>query len=219
MIAFIHSTALTGAVNEAEGNVPVHNITGGDMKNSSIAVFLLSIVLILPAGIFMSGEIAAQNKVYKIGEHGPAGGWIFYDKGEYTDGWRYLEAAPEDLGNVKWGCENLDIPAARGEAVGTGKKNTAEILKACPEPDIAARKAADYRGGGKSDWFLPSIDEMDELNGNLYGTEFKQNLADIYWTSTEIDAGSAYVDLIHMGNFSNGAKSNGNFSAIAIRSF
>lgn len=28
---------------------------------------------------------------------GSAGGIVFYDKGEYSDGWRYLEAAPFDL--------------------------------------------------------------------------------------------------------------------------
>lgn len=28
---------------------------------------------------------------------GPAGGYVFYDKGEYSDGWRYLEAAPVDI--------------------------------------------------------------------------------------------------------------------------
>lgn len=34
---------------------------------------------------------------YWVGKTGPAGGYIFYDKGEYSDGWRYLEAAPADL--------------------------------------------------------------------------------------------------------------------------
>ncbi|MBU4502161.1 MAG: PEGA domain-containing protein [Nanoarchaeota archaeon] len=29
-----------------------------------------------------------------IGRTGPAGGYIFYDKGNYSDGWQYLEAAP-----------------------------------------------------------------------------------------------------------------------------
>lgn len=28
---------------------------------------------------------------------GPSGGYVFYDKGYYSDGWRYLEAAPADL--------------------------------------------------------------------------------------------------------------------------
>lgn len=31
---------------------------------------------------------------------GPAGGYVFYDKGYYSDGWRYLEAAPADLSVV-----------------------------------------------------------------------------------------------------------------------
>jgi hypothetical protein len=34
---------------------------------------------------------------YKIGDRGPAGGWIFYDKGVISDGWRYLEAAPVEM--------------------------------------------------------------------------------------------------------------------------
>lgn len=32
--------------------------------------------------------------VYKVRSLGPTGGYIFYDKGSYSDGWRYLEAAP-----------------------------------------------------------------------------------------------------------------------------
>ena len=34
---------------------------------------------------------------YAVGNIGPAGGRIIYDKGTYSDGWRYLEAAPADL--------------------------------------------------------------------------------------------------------------------------
>jgi hypothetical protein len=33
-------------------------------------------------------------KIYKIGDTGPAGGIIFFDKTSFTNGWRYLEAAP-----------------------------------------------------------------------------------------------------------------------------
>jgi flagellar biosynthesis GTPase FlhF len=43
-------------------------------------------------------RIAEQQRheqgIYAIGETGPAGGIIFYDKGAKSDGWRYLEAAP-----------------------------------------------------------------------------------------------------------------------------
>jgi hypothetical protein len=34
------------------------------------------------------------EKVYKVGDTGPSGGIIFFDKTSFTNGWRYLEAAP-----------------------------------------------------------------------------------------------------------------------------
>ncbi len=33
----------------------------------------------------------------EVGEIGPAGDYIFYDKGSFSDGWQYLEAAPSDI--------------------------------------------------------------------------------------------------------------------------
>ena len=30
--------------------------------------------------------------MYKIRDRGPAGGYVFYDKGNASDGWQYLEA-------------------------------------------------------------------------------------------------------------------------------
>jgi hypothetical protein len=33
---------------------------------------------------------------------GPAGGVVFYDKGSYSNGWRYLECAPENAGTAQW---------------------------------------------------------------------------------------------------------------------
>ncbi|MDR1126729.1 MAG: DUF1566 domain-containing protein [Treponema sp.] len=41
--------------------------------------------------------------VLESGVPGPAGGYVFYDKGAYSDGWRYLECAPENAGEeVNW---------------------------------------------------------------------------------------------------------------------
>lgn len=34
---------------------------------------------------------------YVVGDRGPAGGTVIFDKGYLSDRWRYLEAAPEDL--------------------------------------------------------------------------------------------------------------------------
>lgn len=43
-----------------------------------------------------SGSGPVQSD-YQVGDIGPAGGYIFLDKGFYSDGWRYLEAAPADM--------------------------------------------------------------------------------------------------------------------------
>ena len=43
------------------------------------------------------GQSEPVQTNYTVGAVGPAGGYIFYDKGNDEGGWRYLEAAPADL--------------------------------------------------------------------------------------------------------------------------
>lgn len=60
-------------------------------------------------------NLDSKVQKYKIGNKGPAGGYIFYDKSNYTSGWQYLEAAPEDINKVcDWKeansvCKNLIV--------------------------------------------------------------------------------------------------------------
>ncbi|MCQ2411648.1 MAG: DUF1566 domain-containing protein [Sphaerochaetaceae bacterium] len=95
-----------------------------------------------------------EYQVYAIGAAGPAGGIIFYDcDADNTDadpdgadnlksdvcGWRYLEAAPENItanGEVEFGFgywrdrsngTNLKVDTLDG--FGAGKKNTADIVR------------------------------------------------------------------------------------------
>jgi hypothetical protein len=102
---------------------------------------------------------------YKIGGKGPAGGWIFYDKGKYTNGWRYLEAAPE---STEWNyierskCRQLIGGTETG--IGTGKNNTDIICKT----DRVARLCDTLVYGGYADWFLPSMEELRMMCENLY---------------------------------------------------
>jgi tetratricopeptide (TPR) repeat protein len=70
----------------------------------------------------------AEAKGYKIGDRGPAGGWIFYDKGTFSDGWRYLEAAPVEAEFVAFWRDDSYFAgyyvSGTSTALGTGKRNT-----------------------------------------------------------------------------------------------
>ena len=62
-------------------------------------------------------------------------------------------------------------------AIGKGKKNTALILAADPTAP-AAKACNDYSHNSKTDWFLPSYDELEMLYtnranvGNLIGNKY-----------------------------------------------
>jgi hypothetical protein len=114
-----------------------------------------------------AGEMSVWllTREYKVGDTGPAGGWIFFDNPNYAkDGWRYLEAAPVDQSaGAKWGCFRRSISGARGTAIGSGKQNTQDMLNACTDRDTAAALCAAYTLNGVGGWFLPSRDELAQL--------------------------------------------------------
>ena len=41
---------------------------------------------------------ARNTDISMIGGRGPGGGYIFFDRGYFADGWRFLEAAPVSSG-------------------------------------------------------------------------------------------------------------------------
>jgi hypothetical protein len=130
---------------------------------------------------------SCSKPAYKVGDTGPAGGIVFYDKGSFSDGWRYMECAPVDQSNgARWGAMKTLIKGALNSAIGTGASNTKAIIEANPgSPEIAAKAAADYRGGGKDDWFLPSKDELNLLYLNLRKAGLGGFDGTLYWASTD----------------------------------
>ena len=130
-------------------------------------------------------------EAWEIGETGPAGGHVFYDKGNYSDGWRYLEAAPvsTEFYDIKWGADHANCYGTERE-VRKGAGNTEIALKKLEilrESCCAAQLCVDLDYNGFDDWFLPSVDELVLIYTNL-----KQNgLGDFndsnhYWSSSRV---------------------------------
>ena len=82
------------------------------------------------------------------------GGIVFYvdETGE-----RGLVAAMEDLeGTYHWGCYQQEVNGADETSIGSGYKNTLDIVSGCSETPIAASEVLAYESEGYSDWYLPS---------------------------------------------------------------
>jgi len=146
----------------------------------------------------------AQWAPYILRDTGPAGGYIFYDKGVYSDGWRYFEAAPNDHSTVAfWGCDFHIILGADGTVVGTGEQNTIDIVASeCADEDEAAGICANLSLGGYSDWFLPSKDELNLMYENLKVHEVGSFVGYYYWSSSEYEAYGPNATWVQ--NFENG---------------
>jgi hypothetical protein len=173
-----------------------------------------------------SGVITAvfPATVYNLGDTGPGGGKIFYYSAEgftMTDDsttCHYLEAAPANMpAQLAWassGYDKTDIPGT-GEAIGTGRKNTALILAKNGNAP-AAKACNDYSNGEKTDWFLPSKDELNQLYINRASVGNMTN--SVYWSSSQYDAQSSWIQFFseESQHYNNKSQS---FYIRAIRAF
>lgn len=172
-----------------------------------------------------------------VGDTGPGGGTVYYvSTAGFTCGvtmgstCHYLEYAPttwkaatgatancssvgSDNVECVWASANASNYSSTSGAVGNGAANTKAIIDNTGALNaVAAVVAKAYQGGGKSDWFLPSQHEMDELckfarnqaTGNQSvacassGTLRLDFYAGNYWTSNDGGSGTAItIDLMH----------------------
>jgi len=170
------------------------------------------------------GNQPPQGKIYKIGDIGPAGGIVFYDKGTFSNGWRYLEAAPvETEFNAQWGTWDEDV-VGTSTVVGSGKRNTQLIidrLKKLGEDGKAAQLCVSLNFDGYTDWFLPSKDELNLMYKNLkqkelggFGDSWKW-----YWSSSQYSTNIPWYQSFKDGLQYNNASKHYEFSVRAVRAF
>ncbi|MDR3342977.1 MAG: fibronectin type III domain-containing protein [Treponema sp.] len=140
-----------------------------------------------------SGAVSATTQPgggtgYAVGSVGPAGGYIFYDKGDTSGGWRYLEAAPAGTEfTAQWGAYNNNVQNTN-LAIGTGKQNTETILiflQSTGEFGRAAQRCDSLSFEGYSDWFLPSLGEVYLMWENLKQKGLGGFSNEWYWSSSQ----------------------------------
>jgi hypothetical protein len=104
---------------------------------------------------------------------------------------------------IRWHNGTSTPTGATGTEIGTGLSNTNTIIasQAGTTTSYAAGLARAYRGGGYTDWYLPSIDELAKVNGLK-----SQGIGNLeyyyYWSSSEYSTNYAWVQ-----NFSTGLQS------------
>ncbi len=156
-----------------------------------------------------------RKVVFAVGDIGPAGGYVFYDKGSYSSGWQYLEAAPagwsgasEDpkyvFGYQREGPTDDNQWVYTYTSIGDGRANTVALVNAMGDQAYvsprgktkaayAAKVAADYsttvEGDVYDDWFLPSWEELYTMYTNLKLENLGGFSDSYYWAST------AYYDI------------------------
>ena len=163
---------------------------------------------------------ATYHQPYTIGETGPAGGMIFYDKGSYSDGWRWLEAAPSDQSTgIQWYNGTYTTTGATATAIGTGEANTQAIVASQDIGSYAAELCADLTLGGYRDWFLPSKDELNLMYVNLKVQGRGGFASAWYWSSSEGNFSYAWAQDFVIVNQFHGNKDDGNGYVRAARAF
>ena len=149
-----------------------------------------------------------------VGQSGPGGGIVFFNKGNTTGGWQYLETATSDQSTgIAWGCDVTSIPGTQ-LTIGSGEANTSLIVAGCNEASFAAKLCDNLSLGGQTDWFLPSQSELWLMYKNLHTNNLGNFAYNFYWSSTEVSNSSAWGQ-----NFPDGSATNFNkgFNPLYVR--
>jgi hypothetical protein len=139
-------------------------------------------------GYLVSAQSSAHyERIYTLGSTGPAGGIVFYDKGSHSGSpsWRYLEVSPYDNSSGICWCNTISGHVdCESNEIGSGKKNTENIVNAFGAGDYAASLCKAFILNGYTDWFLPSIYELDALFGYFSSAGLSESLQGTYWSSS-----------------------------------
>jgi len=214
------------------------------------------------ATVTLTGSVCnGRNFTCRPGDLGPGGGTIYYysssgfDCGpSQTDTCNYLEVAPKTwnggssdplVAMLATRNDSLDIPGVAQESTfnrsnagrGLGYKNSLAFTNFVnSSASVGAGLVATYRGGSKSDWYVPSSTEMNLLCQWAFGLTQNPTSACSgstllnggftawpYWTSSQWTDGSGhfagYIQYFDSGSTNTDQWGDGNIALRPIRAF
>jgi len=140
-----------------------------------------------------NGRAVYGNQVsFKSAGYRGSFGFIIYDKGTASNGWRFVEAAGDSIttSNIIWGCPGTSAPGTL-TAAGTGLQNSDTIVAACNDTLAAAYICLNLSLKAKTDWYLPSVDELKALFELKLSKVITRNV--VLFSSTEASAAECNV--------------------------
>jgi len=196
----------------------------------------------------------------QVGDVGPGGGIVYYySEAGFACGpnllstCNYLEYAPnknwngevnDSDPNYQWAVSDYQLieigSGAQNTSIGSGYANSVAITTQGNDITTAAGASRGYRGGGKSDWYLPSRDELNQLCVFVHGLGVDANgfcigdgtnnesanaaakgfqIVDYYWNSTEGSSNGVQGQWFYNGSFYNPAQKQYGFKVRPIRAF
>ena len=242
-------TATTGSfatINWAAGTYFIKTETdpaGGTNYSITGTQEVLSVPYALSAGngistaqadaiVTMQAQIAAlqaqRGFVHYIGESFE-GGVIFHLWKDASNAEHGLIVSLDDLGDSpfsntsRW--STVSSSNAFSSSTWNGLANSFAIINQIGHYESAAKLCLDLVSGGKSDWYLPAIDELNILMINRFTVNktlypfIGDQVRDHYWSSTERYSLEAFISTINTDNGDNTETKDSRLGVRAIRAF
>jgi hypothetical protein len=213
----VTSTALgSGAKTYASASPSVCSIGSSTGAVSFVAAGTCRLNVNIAADSTYAFATSAQisfSLVYQVGDTGPGGGKIFMtpSSGSNTTNFYFESALSGWNGDstdtlASWCSLTNQYLGSSGVApqltsIGSGSSNTNAMVAAGKCTSGAATIARAYSGGGLSDWYLPSLDELQQMYAqratiggfNLMTEAGTARTTTTYWSSSEDGSQNFYA--------------------------
>ena len=182
----------------------------------------------------------ALGGICKVGDVGPGGGTVFYvgtskigSYGTKYPGGKYLEFIdPNPNTTYKFKCVMHVNDLKSG--IGAGAENTARYRDRCSDSNSPVVLATDATNGGKSDWFIPSMEDLNQIcrysrgestgsttqcNGKAKQVAGNKSLTLAQWSSDQYSEKSMYARSMGDGTSVLRDKNKYSYNFLLVRAF